>query len=234
MYPSYPKDAKPEEISKALIVSYAWTQDAERIGALINADGTAKPELIKVVFRDLAAVHGVSVEWLEQFYTDGDYFAWDWYQDPLTMGSRISLIVATTLMNWLFQVHLRSSDPGCTIARMYTAKCFSLQLSGNCSSLVKRPVPAMRAFLDNRSSERASDQDFVHSWVAGALDSAWRAVDQYLALHHPTSLRDKFWEKWGTTEYWDETSNKDLVKLNHDLTDRHLVISLVKSGLALP
>ena len=100
VYPSYPEGAKPDEISKALIVSYAWTQDAERLGALINGDGTAKPELIKVVFRDLATVHGVTVEWLEQFYTPGDYFAWDWNHDPLTMGSQISLITLTTPLKY--------------------------------------------------------------------------------------------------------------------------------------
>ena len=87
MYPSHPKDAKLGETSKVLIVSYCWTQDAQQLSALMNGDGTARPELIKMVFRDLAAVHGVRVEWLEQFYTDGDYFAWDWTHDPLTMGS---------------------------------------------------------------------------------------------------------------------------------------------------
>ena len=86
VYPSYPADAAPENMSKALIVSYCWTQDAERMGALMNGDGTAQPELINLVFRDLAAIHGVTVEWLQQFYTDGNYFAWDWLHDPLTMG----------------------------------------------------------------------------------------------------------------------------------------------------
>lgn len=76
-------------MSKALIVSYCWTQDAERLGALINTDGTGKAGLIDLVFRDLAAVHGVTVEWLQQFYTDGDYFAWDWLHDELTMGSSL-------------------------------------------------------------------------------------------------------------------------------------------------
>ena len=87
VYPSYPKSATPEKMSKALIVSYCWTQDAERLGALMNGDGTGKPELIDLAFRDLAAVHGVTVEWLQQFYTPGEYFAWDWLHDPLTMGS---------------------------------------------------------------------------------------------------------------------------------------------------
>ena len=69
-----------------LIASYCWTQDAERLGALIHSDGTADPELIDLVFRDLAAVHGVQVQDITKYYTRGDYFAWDWLHDPLTMG----------------------------------------------------------------------------------------------------------------------------------------------------
>ena len=67
------------------------------MGALINRDGTARPELIDLIFRNLADVHGVSVEWLRGFYTDGDYFAWDWGRDPLTMGSS-SLSVRVRLL----------------------------------------------------------------------------------------------------------------------------------------
>ena len=73
-------------MSKALIVSYCWTQDAERLGALMNGDGTGKPELIDLAFRDLAAVHGVTVERLQQFYMPEQYFAWDWLHDPFTMS----------------------------------------------------------------------------------------------------------------------------------------------------
>ena len=87
MYPSYPAGATPGNVSNTLIVTYCWTQDAERMGALINRDGTGQPELIDLIFRNLAAVHNVSVEWLRGFWKDGDYFAWDWARDPLTMGS---------------------------------------------------------------------------------------------------------------------------------------------------
>ena len=86
VYPSYPAGAAPKDMSSTLIASYCWTQDAERMGSLINRDGTGQPELMDLVFRDLAAVHGVTVEWLKGFYT-GEYFAWDWARDPLTMGS---------------------------------------------------------------------------------------------------------------------------------------------------
>ena len=69
-----------------LIASYCWTQDAERLGALIHPDGTAEPELIDLMFRGLAAVHGVEVGDIKKYYREGDYFAWDWLRDPLTMG----------------------------------------------------------------------------------------------------------------------------------------------------
>jgi len=86
VYPSYPQNPTPETVSSTLIASYCWTQDAERMGALINRDGTGQPELMDLVLRDLAAVHDVTVDWLKRFY-NGEYFAWDWSRDPLTMGS---------------------------------------------------------------------------------------------------------------------------------------------------
>lgn len=89
MYPSYPdpaRDPNPEDRSKVLIVSYCWTQDAERLGALMKGDGTARDELLDVVFRDLAAVHGMTdVNSIKQYFEA--YHAWDWLHDPLTMGS---------------------------------------------------------------------------------------------------------------------------------------------------
>ena len=83
----------------------------------------------------------------------------------------------------------------------------------------------------------ASDLTLIDSWVAGALDSAWRAVNQHLNLNQenlPPGTLEKFYELWGETEYWDEASDKDLVALNRKLMDRHLVIGLHKSGARLP
>lgn len=73
-------------MSKVLIVSYCGIQDAERLGAFIHHDGTAEPELIDQVLHDLADIHDVDIETLNEYYT-GEYFAWDWLRDPLTMGS---------------------------------------------------------------------------------------------------------------------------------------------------
>jgi len=87
VYPSYPANVTQEDqLSKVMIVSYTWTQDAERMGSFIHQDGTAKPELIDMIFRNLADVHGVTVDWLKQFW-QGEYYAWDWLHNPLTMGS---------------------------------------------------------------------------------------------------------------------------------------------------
>ncbi|KAF9649823.1 hypothetical protein BDM02DRAFT_3094095 [Thelephora ganbajun] len=196
VYPSYPKGATPENMSKVLIVSYCWAQDAERLGALINVDGTARPELIDMVFRDLAAVHGVTVEWLQQFYNPGDYFAWDWLHDPLTMGASAFF------------------GPG-------------VYESTDIYSEMLLPAANGKLFFAGEATSAC------HSWVNGALDSAWRAVDQYLSLHQSDSVRQEFWDLWGPTEYWDEVSDEELVNLNRKLADRHLVIGLHNSGIRL-
>ena len=92
----------------------------------------------------------------------------------------------------------------------------------------------MRALFHHRSSGRASDQHLIDSWVAGALDSAWRAVDQYLCLNYDDQcIQETFWNNWGFTEYLDEQLNPGLITWNRELTERHLVISLVKSGLTV-
>ena len=100
--------------------------------------------------------------------------------------------------------------------------------------LARRLALAMRTSIHFWSFERASDPNFVDSWVAGALDSAWRAVNQYLLLNQPQSVQEKFWKLWGPTEYWDEASNKELIELNRGFMERHLVIALHKSGIMLP
>jgi len=193
VYPSYPDNPTPDTRSKVLIVSYCWTQDAERLGALIHSDGTAEPELIDLVFRNLAAVHGVHVQDIKNYYTPGDYFAWDWLHDPLTMGA------------------FAFFGPG-----VYDGTDIYSQML--------LPAAHGKLFFAGEATSAC------HAWVAGALDSAWRAVDQYLALNNE-GLRQEFWDNWGSTEYWDETSDEDLVKLNHDLTERHLVIALSRSDL---
>ena len=95
----------------------------------------------------------------------------------------------------------------------------------------------MRTLILCHLFERASDPNLINSWVAGGLDSAWRAVDQYINLNQnilPPGIQEKFHTMWGSTEYMDEASNKELVELNRKLMERHLVIALHKSGVRLP
>ena len=233
VYPSYPEGATLENMSLVLIVSYCWTQDAERLGALMNGDGTARPELIDLVFHDLAAVHGVNVQWLRQFYTEGRYFAWDWLRDPLTMGS--SFFAGGCSDSYRpFQADLRSLVRACMKTVTSTTKCSDLLQVASYSSPERRPVPVMRMWIHRQSCRYASDPNFINSWVAGALNSAWRAVDQYLLLNQPDSVRDEFWRLWGPTEYWDEAAKIESVNSDHDLMERHLVISLYQDGYTLP
>jgi len=44
---------------------------------------------------------------------------------------------------------------------------------------------------------------FQIRWVVGALDSAWRAVYNYLFLSDPSKIA-KFFELWGTNAEWFE------------------------------
>ena len=82
-----------------LIASYCRTEDAYRLGALTHPDGTAGPELIDIVFRDLAAVHGIPVNDIKKHYKKGDYFAWNWSQDPFTMGRCFLRMGVVALLN---------------------------------------------------------------------------------------------------------------------------------------
>ncbi|KZT32830.1 FAD/NAD(P)-binding domain-containing protein [Sistotremastrum suecicum HHB10207 ss-3] len=91
VYPSYPPNGKngnhvPK--SPVLIVSYCWTNDAERLSALIRENGRADPCLIPLVLRDLAKVHNIELAWLKDQYDDQEdgrnYHAWSWLSDPLS------------------------------------------------------------------------------------------------------------------------------------------------------
>lgn len=62
--------------------SYCWTEDAQRLGAWIKADGTADPRLITTVLGHLAQVHGYDPT---GDYAQ-DYFAWNWATNPYSMG----------------------------------------------------------------------------------------------------------------------------------------------------
>ncbi|KAI9658235.1 MAG: hypothetical protein M1821_002368 [Bathelium mastoideum] len=97
VYPSYNiyKEYDPPDKPGVLLVSYTWSQEAERIGALINEQSPAKEdELKKLLFHDLARLHaktGDDQEYkrLYDLISDDylDHYAYDWYKNPRSVGA---------------------------------------------------------------------------------------------------------------------------------------------------
>ncbi|KAG2356587.1 hypothetical protein BDR07DRAFT_1422808 [Suillus spraguei] len=161
VYPSYGVDS--ESPSTVLIASYCWTNDAERLGALIDTGKTEYHEQLKeLVLRNLADVHNITYDFLSDQFLD--MHGWNWSNDPLTMGA------------------FAYFGPG-DFQDLYTA------LS----------VPNANKRL-HFAGEAISIR---HAWVVGALDSAWRAVYEYLlASGQPQTIIEKFFNLWGKNIEW--------------------------------
>ncbi|KAG8985254.1 hypothetical protein FRB90_004851 [Tulasnella sp. 427] len=84
VYPSYGIPGHAPE-STVLIASYSWTEDALRLGSMISAGGLLKNQVKDLVLRDLAKIHNVPYDMLNEEYED--HFGWDWTHDPLTQGA---------------------------------------------------------------------------------------------------------------------------------------------------
>jgi len=84
VYPSY--GVGTDTPTTVLIASYCWTEDARRLGALMNQGPDADAQLKTLVLRDLALIHNVSFDFLdkEEYVA---HFPWDWSHSPLTMGA---------------------------------------------------------------------------------------------------------------------------------------------------
>lgn len=80
VYPSYGKD----QSSNTLIASYCWTNDAEKLGNLIDA---GVDELLEdLVLRNLATVHGVSIDFLRDQLVKT--YSWNWNHSAWTGGTK--------------------------------------------------------------------------------------------------------------------------------------------------
>jgi len=82
VYPSFGdvKDGK----TTTLIASYCWTEDASRLGALID-DKDGDGRLKELVLKDLADIHDVTVDYLREQLIECK--AWSWSHNPYTMGA---------------------------------------------------------------------------------------------------------------------------------------------------
>jgi len=79
VYPSF-GDVKQGNTT-TLIASYCWTEDSERLSALIEND---KERLIKMTLQQLAEIHDVDFDFLRRDLLDSMAFSWP--QDVNTMG----------------------------------------------------------------------------------------------------------------------------------------------------
>lgn len=94
VYPSY-NLYDPKDGPGVLLVSYTWSQEAERIGALFNRDSPAhEDELKKLLFHDLARLHARDGDERQYQYLYGliqdnylDHYDYDWYKNPRTVGA---------------------------------------------------------------------------------------------------------------------------------------------------
>ncbi|KAI1823253.1 hypothetical protein F4861DRAFT_540125 [Xylaria intraflava] len=85
VYPSYNLDDDPNAPA-VLLCSYCWQQDALRLGSLVHPDSPkGEDELKEVLLRGLARMHDISYDLIAPLYMT--HHAWNWYQDPNTMGA---------------------------------------------------------------------------------------------------------------------------------------------------
>ena len=96
-----------------LIASYCWTEDATRLGALIDKDDKT---LLALVLKELADIHNVSVDFLHGELVENGYKAWSWSHNPYSMGKQfivflICIALISVISPHLLKAPLRSSVP---------------------------------------------------------------------------------------------------------------------------
>lgn len=83
VYPSYGVDCP--DAPGVLIASYAWAQDARRLGSLAQGDGTVSDkDLLEIALSDLEKLHGIP---REKFGPVIDHNIHAWYNDPYARGA---------------------------------------------------------------------------------------------------------------------------------------------------
>ncbi|KDR66559.1 hypothetical protein GALMADRAFT_147787 [Galerina marginata CBS 339.88] len=173
VYPSYGLDDAPDAPG-VLIVAYVWDQDASRLGSLIKSkDWDARER------QD----HGSksSPDDSEKFLLS------QIYQDLAALhGQTPEWYERETLDHFAFDWYHNQYTMG---AYVYPAPG---QFSAFYPSIVK---PAAGGHF-HIGGEAASKKQ---TWVAGALESAWRCVHEILVQEESTKLGE-FRERWGTTE----------------------------------
>lgn len=158
VYPSY-NLADPDDQPGVLLASYTWSQEADRIGALMSRPD-ASSQLRDLLLHDLARLHLPSrdptspdpdkaYEELYAFLSDQylSHFAWNWSSDPTAVGA----------FAYFGPGQFRNMYPGLT------------------------KTDGKHVVIGEAASAH-------HAWVVGALESAVRGVYQFLFKHSKRSV----------------------------------------------
>jgi len=176
VYPSYGEvDAGK---TTTLIASYCHADDGQRLSALINND---TERLSKIVLKELADIHNMELDFLQSELINT--FGWSWSDDLHTMGNTFFLFIfVLRVIDSLIKGAFAVFGPG-KFKNVYT-------------SMNTSAADGLLHFAGEALSAR-------HAWVEGALDSAWRAVNEMLWL-----LPDRhrylfdFYRMWGYSPEW--------------------------------
>ncbi len=176
VYPSY--GDVDEGKTTTLIASYCFGEDAQSLGALINKD---TERLSKIVLKELADIHDMDLDFLRSELIDT--FAWSWSDDLHSMGNACLLfVIALRLIDSLIKGGFALFGPG-KFKNVYT-------------SMNTSAADGLLHFAGDALTPR-------QAWVEGALDSAWRAVNEMLWLmpDRRQYLLD-FYGLWGYNPEW--------------------------------
>ena len=196
VYPSH--GAHTNEPSKTLMASYCWTSDAQRLGTWFKSgDQTNNKRLKHLVLENLAAVHNVTYEYLESRFLA--MHAWDWNHYEFSMGKQHCRIVDKQKTN--VDTIIRRVCP----FRSRELRKFVHQPHQTSS---KWKASYSWGSIEYPSWVRLKSTSLLqllifynYSWVVGALDSAWRAVYDYLYLTDKKKIPELV-KRWGTNREW--------------------------------
>ncbi len=82
VYPSY--GVNTTDAAGAMIASYTWGQDSARLGAYYQ-DTAAESYIVSRVLRDLAQVHNVTTEFVQDQFVGAHL--WNWYAHEFSIGA---------------------------------------------------------------------------------------------------------------------------------------------------
>ena len=158
VYPSYNLTKADKEQPGVLLCSYTWSQEAQRIGTLIDkaSNPECEKELKALLIDNLVRLHlkqpsdGVhDYDWLYKIISEAyvTHFAYDWYNDPGTTGAFAYFGPGQFQAMWPW-IAMRNDGNHIIIGEAASAH---------------------------------------HAWVVGALESATRGVYQFLFAHSKNS-----------------------------------------------